>query len=86
MASTIRPPPAFMVSTISLVASVSAVQPAGWHSVYLSSIGFSAFSSIFSPSRMSIARRVLPSRLELKSFAGSFSDAPFANVSLTTLL
>jgi hypothetical protein len=35
-----------------------------------------AFSSILSPSRMSIARRRLPSKLALKSFDGSFSDAP----------
>src|SRR5215471_1824787 len=35
---------------------------------------------------MSIARRTLPSRLELKRRVGSLSDAPFAKVSLTTLL
>src|SRR4029453_4336162 len=35
---------------------------------------------------MSIARRTFPSRIELKKRAGSFSDAPFANVSFTTLL
>jgi len=35
-----------------------------------------ADSSITSPSWMSIARRTLPSRLELKRRAGSFSDAP----------
>src|SRR5262245_49176862 len=35
---------------------------------------------------MSIARRVLPSRLELKSFFGSLSAAPLANVSFTTPL
>ena len=45
-----------------------------------------AASSMPSPSLMSIARRALPSRLELKSFAGSDSDAPFMKVSLTTLL
>src|SRR4051795_10807961 len=33
---------------------------------------------------MSIARLTCPSRLELKSFAGSFSDAPLKNVSFTT--
>src|SRR4029079_15694157 len=33
---------------------------------------------------MSIARRTLPSRLELKSFEGSFHDAPLAKVSSTT--
>src|SRR4029079_16804175 len=33
---------------------------------------------------MSIARRTLPSRLELKSFEGSFNDAPLAKVSFTT--
>jgi hypothetical protein len=32
---------------------------------------------------MSIARRVFPSRLELKSLAGSFNEAPLANVNLT---
>jgi len=31
---------------------------------------FNAFSSISSPSRMSIARRVLPSRLALESLDG----------------
>src|SRR5439155_25437533 len=45
-----------------------------------------AFSSISSSSWKSIARRVLPSRLELKSPDGSFSDAPLKNVSFTTLL
>jgi hypothetical protein len=34
---------------------------------------------------MSIARLVFPSRLELKRPDGSFSEAPLANVSLTTL-
>src|SRR5438874_13004661 len=33
---------------------------------------------------MSIARRVFPSRLELKSLAGSSNEAPLANVSFTT--
>jgi hypothetical protein len=45
-----------------------------------------AGSSIFSPSCKSIARRTLPSRLELKRRLGSFSEAPFANVSFTTAL
>src|SRR5262245_49916296 len=45
-----------------------------------------ADSSTSSPSRMSIARRTFPSRLELKRRAGSFSDAPLAKVSFTTLL
>lgn len=45
-----------------------------------------AFSSISSSSRTSIARRVLPSRLELNSPDGSSSRAPLKNVSLTTLL
>src|SRR5437868_14595323 len=45
-----------------------------------------SYSSISSPSWMSIARRTLPSRLELKRRAGSFSDAPFAKVSFTTFL
>src|SRR5207248_2913760 len=43
-----------------------------------------AAASTFSPSWMSIARLVFPSRLALKSFAGSFNEAPLANVSLTT--
>src|SRR4029434_8783725 len=45
-----------------------------------------ADSSTSSPSWMSIARRTFPSRLELKRRAGSFSDAPLAKVSFTTLL
>src|SRR5204863_4621433 len=45
-----------------------------------------ADSLISSPSWRSIARRTFPSRLELKRRAGSFNDAPFANVSFTTLL
>src|SRR5689334_6301774 len=45
-----------------------------------------ADSSTSSPSWMSIARRTFPSRLELKRRAGSFSDAPLANVSFTTFL
>src|SRR5262245_28123360 len=43
-------------------------------------------SSIASPSRLSIARLVLPSRLELKRPEGSLSDAPLAKVSFTTAL
>jgi hypothetical protein len=45
-----------------------------------------ASASTCSPSRMSIARRAFPSRLELKSLAGSSSEAPFMKVSLTTSL
>src|SRR5438309_2380782 len=45
-----------------------------------------ADSSTSSPSWMSIARRTFPSRLELKRPAGSFRDAPLANVSFTTFL
>jgi WD40 repeat protein len=45
-----------------------------------------ARASTCSPSRMSIARRTFPSRLELKRFAGSGSEAPFAKVSFTTAL
>src|SRR5580765_7635347 len=45
-----------------------------------------ADSSTSSPSWMSIARRTLPSRLELKRRAGSFRDAPLAKVSFTTFL
>src|SRR5262249_9732507 len=41
-------------------------------------------ASTFSPSWMSIARLVFPPRLELKSLAGSFNDAPLAKVSFTT--
>ena len=47
---------------------------------------FSAWASIFSPSRTSMARLTLPSRLELKRRDGSFSEAPLAKVSFTTLL
>jgi len=43
-------------------------------------------SSIASPSRMSIARRVLPSRLALKRPEGSSSEAPLAKVIFTTFL
>ena len=45
-----------------------------------------AAASTSSPSGMSIARRTLPSRLELKRPVGSSSDAPLAKVSLTTFL
>src|ERR1700683_3342023 len=45
-----------------------------------------AFSFIFSPSRMSIARLTFPSRLELKRPEGSFRAAPLAKVSFATLL
>ena len=41
-------------------------------------------ASTFSPSAISMARRTLPSRLELNSPAGSCSDAPLANVTFTT--
>src|SRR5581483_7077475 len=47
---------------------------------------FSASSSISSSSLMSMARRTLPSRLELKRPEGSFKAAPLKNVSLTTFL
>jgi len=47
---------------------------------------FSAFSSTLSPWRKSIARRTLPSRLELNRPDGSGSEAPLAKVSLTTCL
>src|SRR5262249_45870476 len=47
---------------------------------------FNAFPSILSPSRRSMARLVLPSRLELKRPEGSSSEAPFAKVIFTTLL
>src|SRR6202165_5240295 len=45
-----------------------------------------ASSSISSPSRRSIARLALPSRLELNSPEGSLSEAPLKKVSFTTLL
>jgi heptosyltransferase-2 len=45
-----------------------------------------AFSSILSPSPMSIARLILPSRLALKRPEGSFSKAPLAKVNFTTAL
>jgi L-galactose dehydrogenase/L-glyceraldehyde 3-phosphate reductase len=47
---------------------------------------FNAFSLIFSPSRISMARRTLPSRLELKRLEGSSSAAPLAKVNFTTAL
>ena len=46
----------------------------------------SASSSIVSPSRKSMARLVLPSRLELKRRDGSFKAAPLAKVIFTTFL
>ena len=45
-----------------------------------------ATASTFSPSWMSIALRVLPSRLELKRRDGSGMQAPWAKVSLTTFM
>src|SRR6516162_5250223 len=47
---------------------------------------FNAFSSILPPSWKSMARLVLPSRLELKRPEGSFSEAPLAKVIFTTFL
>ena len=42
-----------------------------------------ASASTSSPSWISIARLTLPSRLELKSLAGSFNEAPLAKISFT---
>src|SRR5262249_3026380 len=47
---------------------------------------FSALSSILSPSWISIARLVLPSRLALKRPEGSSNEAPLAKVIFTTFL
>src|SRR5438270_8246575 len=47
---------------------------------------FRASSSSLSPSWKSMARLVLPSRLELKRPEGSFREAPLAKVILTTFL
>src|SRR5947207_15270383 len=47
---------------------------------------FNAFAAIFSPSWKSIARLVLPSRLELKRPDGSSSAAPWEKVIFTTFL
>src|SRR5262249_20786399 len=47
---------------------------------------FNAFSSIVSPSWKSMARLVLPSRLELKRRDGSSNEAPLAKVIFTMLL
>src|SRR5262249_356810 len=47
---------------------------------------FNAFSLILSPSWKSMARLVLPSRLELKRPEGSSNEAPFAKVIFTTFL
>jgi len=45
-----------------------------------------ALSLSLSPSDQSMARRVLPSRLELKSFAASSSAAPWWKVTFTVCL
>src|ERR1700682_4420400 len=45
---------------------------------------FRAFSLTLSPSRKSMARLALPSRLELKRPEGSSNEAPLANVIFTT--
>ena len=47
---------------------------------------FNAFSLILSPSRISMARLTLPSRLELKRPDGSSNAAPLAKVIFTTAL
>ena len=47
---------------------------------------FNASSSISSPSRKSMARLVLPSRLELNRPEGSLSEAPLAKVVFTAFL
>src|ERR1700732_2497477 len=47
---------------------------------------FNAFSSILSPSWKSMARLVLPSRLELKRPEGASNAAPLAKVIFTTFL
>src|SRR3954454_14827464 len=47
---------------------------------------FNALSSILSPSWKSMARLVLPSRLELKRREGSCKEAPLAKVIFTTFL
>src|SRR5262249_11816911 len=47
---------------------------------------FNAFSSILSLSWKSMARLVLPSRLELKRPEGSSNEAPLAKVIFTTFL
>src|SRR3954466_8040737 len=47
---------------------------------------FRASSSSSAPSRKSIARRVLPTRLELKRPEGSAREAPLAKVIFTTFL
>src|SRR6202163_4654853 len=47
---------------------------------------FNAFSSILSPSWISMARLVLPSRLELKRPVGSSNEGPLAKVIFTTFL
>src|SRR5881398_703893 len=47
---------------------------------------FNAFSSILSPSWKSMARLVLPPRLELKRPEGSSNEAPLAKAIFTTFL
>jgi len=46
----------------------------------------SAASLTSAPSKKSMARRTLPSKLELKSLDGSGSEAPLAKVSFTAFL
>src|SRR6266567_1673528 len=71
-------------------ASPAAFAPAFAGTPFWSTAAFTsalnARASTFSPSWMSIALRVLPSRLELKRRDGSGRLAPRANVSFTTFV
>src|SRR5688572_8084733 len=67
------------------LAFAPAFEPPFWATAALTS-ALNAAASTFSPSRMSIALRVLPSRLELKSRDGSGILAPRANVSFTAFV
>src|SRR5437763_10514130 len=71
-----RPSSAFWSLMCTDVFSATAARMSAW----------SAFSSILSPSWKSMARLVLPSRLELKRPEGSLSEAPLAKVIFTTFL
>src|SRR5690606_34465665 len=66
--------------------AASACQPLRFTSIASRTSSRSALSSMVSFSRISMARRRLPSRPALNSFAGSLSFAPLAKVSFTLSL
>lgn len=72
------------------VAEVEFPQPSEAEDVFRATAArirvFRAFSLTLSPSRKSMARLALPSRLELKRPEGSSNEAPLENVIFTTFL